>query len=710
LIPSRRSSLSAKYSILLASILSALGFILNTFFEIPIFLDYYFLIGLSTAWFALFFMRGWWPVVVSIPAALATIPLFGQPFSAILFFIQVFVVTWIYRNKMSDDAVESGHVVFLTILYALFVHGPLYFLAQYYISGLPFEIAKLVSIKAVLNSNICVLLAYLVFVVLKLLSGGRSKYKSNSVSVSGLVFLTSYGVISLVSLIVIISFSNYYKGGIVRMYYEGMKIQAASVYRVFKDADAEPDPFLNIDQLRHSLAPGIEFQISSNGNDIYSSDNDLFHRLKLFYESSEGEDEHVDKYPDLNILLPSNDGADLGRMVDSFYKLSAEFGPSVEGSSAVIQLVQNANTAVLDAMESFAGIVFSYLIIILSAAAFYSYWLSSRAQKEINTLFSASKSSSSGDYKADDNADLNSDDQTYSSSDSVLCYSPIREISRGVDIINRSFAEILESRDSIRVLNAIAQKQLTNAGTIQQSFLVKSSPKLDSVDLSLFMQPAYNAGGDWYDAFSVGDKLFLVIADVCDKGVPAALFMSVFRSLIRYDTVSRPRWDLTDQAVAEQMVNVITHVNDYMSCNHGDDVYFATVLFVVFDQKSGCMTYISAGHESPLIFTPDRACIQLDTTGPAVGIFQNSLYVAKSLFLQRGTTFVGFTDGVIDARNEADESFTTERLIDLCDHLLAASPDITSSEIMDRIKAELMSHIGTASQFDDITLASFVYK
>jgi len=122
------------------------------------------------------------------------------------------------------------------------------------------------------------------------------------------------------------------------------------------------------------------------------------------------------------------------------------------------------------------------------------------------------------------------------------------------------------------------------------------------------------------------------------------------------------------------------------------------------------MTYISAGHESPLIFTPDRECIQLDTTGPAVGIFQNSLYVAKSLFLQRGTTFVGFTDGVIDARNEADESFTTERLIDLCDHLLAASPDITSSEIMDRIKAELMSHIGTASQFDDITLASFVYK
>lgn len=707
LLASRRSAFGARKSLILATFLGALGSILNLIAPIPIFLDYYILIGFFTSWLALFVMRGWWSVVVVIPAAITTIHLFGQPVSAILYVLEAFVVTWIYRTKMVDDAVERGRLVFLVILYAFFIHGPLYFIGQYYILGVPFDFSKLVAYKAILNSNICVLLAYLVYVIAKLFTDGRSRYKPNSISVGGLVFLSSYGVTTIVVLIMTITFFNYFKSGLVQHYYDGMKIQASSVFSQFIDAQEISNPeasILQIRQIDSTVAPGIEYQVDLEDQDSYTSDQSLFDLLDSSYIVSSDLGAHLDDYSNLNLMVPSSSAKGiLNEMAESIYVFTAKYDGSL-GSSGELKLVQDAKFAIFDDVNKHAAHLFNFLALSLPIAAAYSFWLSSRAESEINTLFSASLASSS-----DVDGDLSDANISDSPNESVLRYSPIREISRGVDVINRNFDEIRESRDSIRTLNAIAQKQLTNAGTIQQSFLVKNPPNLSSVDINLFMQPAYNAGGDWYDAFARGDKLFLVIADVCDKGVPAALFMSVFRSLIRYDAVSRPRWDLSDEAVAEQMVDVITHVNDYMSLNHGDDVYFATVLFVVLDQKTGCMTYISAGHESPLIFLPSGECIQLETTGKAVGIFKDSQYVAKSLLLPKGSTFVGFTDGVIDARNELDESFTTKRLITLCEHLLANSPVMSNRQLMDSIKAELMSHIGKASQFDDITLATLMY-
>jgi serine phosphatase RsbU (regulator of sigma subunit) len=674
---------------------------LNTSFPITFILHYHILIGLSVAWFALFLMRGWWPVVVSIPAASATISLYGQPYSALLYVIGVAVVTWIYRNKMADDAVERGYVVFAVIILSLFGLGPLSFLSHHFLLGLSYESSRIIAYKSILNANLSVLLAYFVYVVFKLVSGGRSEYKPNSISVSGIVFLSSYGIIAFIVLAISIFTHRILQSEIINMYHGGLKAQSISIWKQFEDSTQSP---ADIRSIRETLAPGVDFQIIFDNKDVFSSDHALFNLLESDYKVSLNRFS-ADQVDGFNLIVPAQIDLLRHKMADSYYRVSSEYSVPNQSIVAKVNVVQNAEIAILDDVRVIAEDFFKFLSIVLSLAAVYSLWLSSRAGKEINILFSVSHPF------LPDAGDLDSANDIDSiSSSPVFRYSPIREISKGVDIINRNFNEIRDSRDSIRQLNAIAQKQLTNAGTIQQCFLVKDSPSMESIDLSLFMKPAYNAGGDWYDAFSVGDKLFLVIADVCDKGVPAALFMSVFRSLIRYDTVSRPRWNLSDEDVAKQMVNVITHVNDYMSINHGDDVYFATVLFVVLDQKTGLLTYISAGHESPLIFLPSHECIQLETTGPAVGIFKNSLYFAKSLLLPKGSAFVGFTDGVIDARNELDQSFTNDRLISLCRHLLVERPDVSSSDFMDSIKQELMSHIGKASQFDDITLAVFNYR
>jgi serine phosphatase RsbU (regulator of sigma subunit) len=647
-------------------------------------------------------MRGWWPVVVSIPAACATISLYGQPYSALLSIIAVAIVTWIYRNKMVDDAVERGHVVFAVIILSLFAFGPLTFLVHNFLLGLSYASSRLIAYKSILDANLSVLFAYFIYVVFKLVSGGRSEYKPNSISVTGLVFLSSYGIITFIALAISVFTHQILQSEIINIYHGGLRIQSMSIWKQFEESTQSP---ADITSVLQTLAPDVDFQIIYDDKNVFSSDQSLFSRLESDYKVALRRFSASDKYAGFNLIVPAQIDLLRHKMADSYYRSISEFRVPNENIVAKVTVVQNAEIAVLDDVRDMAEGFFKFLSIVLSAAAVYSLWLSSRAGNEINTLFSVSHSSLP---EAGDLEDNNNDESI--SSSPVFRYSPIREISKGVDIINRSFNEIRDSRDSIRQLNAIAQKQLTNAGTIQQCFLVKDSPSMESIDLSLFMKPAYNAGGDWYDAFSVGDKLFLVIADVCDKGVPAALFMSVFRSLIRYDTVSRPRWNLSDEDVAKQMVNVITNVNDYMSINHGDDVYFATVLFVVLDQKTGLLTYISAGHESPLIFLPSHECIQLETTGPAVGIFKNSLYLAKSLLLPKGSAFVGFTDGVIDARNELDQSFTNDHLISLCKHLLADRPDISSRDFMDSIKQELISHMGKASQFDDITLAVLNYR
>ena len=145
LYASRRSRFSRKKSILYAVLLAVLGLFLNAKCTFTLFLEFDIVLGLSAAWLALFFMRGWWSVFVSIPAAIATVPLYGQPVAALLFVMEVFVVTWIYRNLMADDAVERGHVVFLVILYALFAIGPLYFFRHHYLLGVSFVISHLLA-------------------------------------------------------------------------------------------------------------------------------------------------------------------------------------------------------------------------------------------------------------------------------------------------------------------------------------------------------------------------------------------------------------------------------------------------------------------------------------------------------------------------------------------------------------------------------------
>jgi serine phosphatase RsbU (regulator of sigma subunit) len=243
---------------------------------------------------------------------------------------------------------------------------------------------------------------------------------------------------------------------------------------------------------------------------------------------------------------------------------------------------------------------------------------------------------------------------------------------------------------------------------IQQEFLPRQLPQLHNWEIAACFHPAGQVSGDFYDAFMLPDgTLGLVIADVCDKGVGSALYMALFRSLIRVfaqQTSGRPGpGSETDPAAGGfdplNGLKAVSFTNNYIARNHDQECMFATMFFGVLDPRSGVLNYINAGHEP--LFIKDNSGIKdvISRTGPAVGMVPDSEYRIGRARLEQGDILVGYTDGVTDARSPADEMFTRSRLT-----TLLAQPLLSAGELIERVKTSLFTFIDVAPRLDDITL------
>lgn len=215
------------------------------------------------------------------------------------------------------------------------------------------------------------------------------------------------------------------------------------------------------------------------------------------------------------------------------------------------------------------------------------------------------------------------------------------------------------------------------------------------------------------------DYLAIVIGDVCDKGVGAAMFMGLFRSLLRVfsgetmpgDTCIRDvnyKCSANDgngkKKVIVQFLNAVRLTNDYIATEHGDMAMFATLFFGVIDISNGNLSYINAGHEPVFILNSEGIKHRLKSTGPAVGMMPNSTFTIDSLKIDPGEMLIGYTDGVTDARSPTKEFFGRQRLMETLTANFSAK-----TEILDIIKQELIGHIDGSIQFDDITMIA-VYR
>jgi len=262
--------------------------------------------------------------------------------------------------------------------------------------------------------------------------------------------------------------------------------------------------------------------------------------------------------------------------------------------------------------------------------------------------------------------------------------------------------------------------ELERGRQMQANFLPTQLLEKSGWEFAASFKPARQVAGDFYDVFELpGDCVGLVIADVCDKGVGAALFMALFRSLIRIfsgqtyldgmacqyvdtvqnDQILAPNVQNSDPAYLNAL-RAVRLSNNYIAQSHGDLAMFATLFFGVLDPANGTLTYINGGHEPLFIIRPSGGVREhLHHTGPAVGVTPGALFEIRQTHLEPGEILFGYTDGVTEARADDDTFFNEKRLLSL---LNTAAP--TAVVLLEKISSSVQEHTGNAEQFDDITM------
>jgi serine phosphatase RsbU (regulator of sigma subunit) len=232
-------------------------------------------------------------------------------------------------------------------------------------------------------------------------------------------------------------------------------------------------------------------------------------------------------------------------------------------------------------------------------------------------------------------------------------------------------------------------RELEVAEGIQRSFLPQKLPQPTGWDLAAYYRAARQVGGDFYDFIPLRDnRIGIVIADVADKGVPAALFMALCRTNIRAAAFSR-----TDP------VETLERVNQLLLSDSRADL-FVTVWYGVWDPHTGEMVYANTGHNPPLVVHPDGIASELMAKGIALGVVEKLSLERKRVVLDAGDVLVAYTDGITDALRADGAEFGLVGL----QTTVTMSRRRPAKEIVDKVTGAIDTFVDTSDQYDDITL------
>jgi serine phosphatase RsbU (regulator of sigma subunit) len=295
----------------------------------------------------------------------------------------------------------------------------------------------------------------------------------------------------------------------------------------------------------------------------------------------------------------------------------------------------------------------------------------------------------------------------------LLAYEMVRVLSnRLTDAHNNAMAELIDKNRSLEQKNvelAIAyqelqaaqaqiiekeklERELQLAAEIQLSILPRTLPNLKGFQFGAHMVPARQVGGDLYDFIPLSeDALAIVIGDVSDKGVPAAIFMAQTHALIRAEARQNrsPR-------------ETLARVNQYLLEMNASGL-FVTVLYGILVRSTREFQYARAGHELPILRLPDGTVwMPPQREGAPLGIFDFVLLDEGTLTLPHGTTMLLVTDGVTEAFNTEREQFGAERI----HTFLRDAPQLDTQALCDTLLAQIAAFRGPAPVHDDITLVA----
>lgn len=247
-------------------------------------------------------------------------------------------------------------------------------------------------------------------------------------------------------------------------------------------------------------------------------------------------------------------------------------------------------------------------------------------------------------------------------------------------------------RDREQAYLASVRQELELGRRTQADFLPGALPDLQGWRLAATFLPAREVAGDFYDAFQLPNGYVgLLIGDVCDKGVGAALFMALTRSLVRAFAEQGTR-EPSDALLA------VSLTNSYIIRHHRQSHMFATIFFGLLNPETGQLMYVNAGHPPPVLVHPTTPMALLDVTGPAVGFMPDSLFTVAATYIEPGAMLLAYTDGATEARDAVGELFGEDRLLEA----MHSIDDMQS--LMQRIEHAIHAHTGSRVLADDVTL------
>jgi serine phosphatase RsbU (regulator of sigma subunit) len=240
------------------------------------------------------------------------------------------------------------------------------------------------------------------------------------------------------------------------------------------------------------------------------------------------------------------------------------------------------------------------------------------------------------------------------------------------------------------------ERELEIGREIQADFLPAEIPQPPGWQIEAIFQAAREVAGDFYDVFWITEnQLAFILGDVTDKGVGAALYMALIRTLLRAGVLIN---DGQGYAAQERLCKAVQLVNHYI-CTIHDSKMYATLFFGTLDTSSGELNYVNAGHDPPYLMERGKIIDQLNPTGPAAGILDEAQFTMESRTLAPGACLVLYSDGVPDALNIDGEMLTQERWRGLLEGIEARGAAGVAV-----LRTQIFDFIGEAAQYDDISL------
>jgi phosphoserine phosphatase RsbU/P len=248
-----------------------------------------------------------------------------------------------------------------------------------------------------------------------------------------------------------------------------------------------------------------------------------------------------------------------------------------------------------------------------------------------------------------------------------------------------------------RVQKERLERELEIAKEVQERLFPEQNPRVGRLDVSGICLPARVVSGDYYDFLFLGEnELGLALADICGKGISAALLMSSLQATLRSNVLNF--WHQNglsgERALAQIVEKLNFQIHSYTSANK-----FASFFYAVYDDAQQTLTYCNAGHNPPLHFSGE-SFQRLCTGGTVVGIFADSQYEQETIHLQAGDFLVAYTDGIVESVNEQGEEFGEKRLIELIQKYRGLDADKLKGVIVEQV----LAWTAVEERADDMTL------